>query len=755
MAGVQNRGRNRDTTNKIEQIKTQNKVSPTPTPATPQERKTYQNKVAHGQQSHKSQNQIKSTESSIAKAVIVKKAKTRPKLINRQKSINTPGLTPLGKFGLGAQNQVTDYQGLVNWDHKSESILNQSIEKAFEGDWDGAGKLIQNNPYRFAGNLAVEVGSALIPATWGLKAAKYGVTAIRKPLTQVIKNAEKAKYQKTTIKNENIAKSIADEMPTVPAPRTNLSAFGSEFHVPDHLGKISTVSEKLSSSRTETMMRMSPEQLEAEYWFTSISTGTPSGIQQQIILPVKKFIKTETTPSGRQKNVDIQESITRSQATEKFVREGMSSSTGGFFPKGRILSRDQMTNVVNVLKKTKRTEQNILEPGSRISFERTIYKSTGKKSGTNTNVNREITASYKKQKRAENIKSAAHYRKGDQMQGQSNILGMAWGGPLQAWTSQGFVNNFNTPLLQATRVYDIIKNKIPSASLIKPGKTLEGPYKAIDDYGTKPVQQTLGQKTLNVLHKARLIDERQSVEGISLLNVKNQPLKLSGPGENIGGVASKSALTQDTVILNRAYSAATPESVLDTIGMHEPGHTVIDYNRGIGAKAQGEAADASSGWDRFLYGALPGQTHKNLSKLNADKGKGVTVTKGVDALSSSYFKPSTEKTGRQLRRADADEIYGMSSTTQNRQQWDNISKLDVDRNNPSMSAEARDEFTQKSLDTAWDNRPVRDLKPLYKPSQYVGIAVAKGSQYYSQGTKNNYQKNKANRQSFGGYGQFF
>jgi hypothetical protein len=749
MPGIQSRGRNRNNINKIEQIKAQNKALPTPTPVTPQEKSTYQNKIAHGQQSHKSQNQIESTESNI----------------NKQKILTThvdkyKDLSPLERLGTGALNQVTDYQGIVNWDHKSESVLNQSIEKAFVGDWEGAGKVIRENPYRFAGNLAVEVGTAFIPATWGLKAAKYGVTAIRKPLTQVIKNAEKAKYQKTTMKNENIAKSIINELPTVHAPKTNLLAFGSEFHIPDHLGKISTVSKKLSSDRTETMMKMSPEQLEAEYWFTSISTGTPGGIQQQVILPVKKIIRTETKkgPSGGLKNtnVDIRESIIRSQATEKFVREGISSSIGGFFPKGKILSRDQMVDVVNILKKTKRTEQNILAPGSRISFVSTRYKSTGKRSYAMTNFNRERKTSYKKQKRAENIKSTAHYRAADQMQGQSNILGMAWGGPRQRWTSQGFVNNFNTPLIQATRVYDIIKNKIPSVSLIKPGKTLEGPYNTIDDYGTKPVQQTLGQKTLNVLHKARLIDERQSVEGISLLNVKNQPFKLSGPGDHVGGgVAYKSSLTQDTVMYDRATSAATPESVIDTLGMHEPGHTAIDYNRGIGAKAQGETADASSGWDRFLYGALPGQTHKNLSKLNADKGKGVTVTKGVDALSSSYFKPSTEKTGRQLRRADTDEIYGMSSGTQNRQPWDNISKLDVDQQmyNP-MSAEARDKFTQKSLDHAWDNRPVRDLKPLYKSAPFLVMAEAKNLQYDNLKKKNRYQKNKAKTQSFGGFGQF-
>jgi len=96
-------------------------------------------------------------------------------------------LSPLERIGTGAMNQVTDYQGIVNWDHKSESVLNQSIEKAFVGDWDGAGKVIRENPYRFAGNLAVEVGTALIPATWGLKAVKYG-----------------AKVGKTVIKSKNI-----------------------------------------------------------------------------------------------------------------------------------------------------------------------------------------------------------------------------------------------------------------------------------------------------------------------------------------------------------------------------------------------------------------------------------------------------------------------------------------------------------------------------------------------------------------------
>ena len=36
----------------------------------------------------------------------------------------------------------------------------------------------------------------------------------------------------------------------------------------------------------------------------------------------------------------------------------------------------------------------------------------------------------------------------------------------------------------------------------------------------------------------------------------------------------------------------------------------------------------------------------------------------------------------------------------------------------------------------------------------VGVVTVKGSQYYNQGKKNRYQKNKAKTQSFGGYGQF-
>ena len=206
MAGIQNRGRNRNTTNKIEQIKTQNKASPTPPPATLQEKKTYQNKIAHGQQSHKSQNQIKSTESNIAKAVIVKKAKTKPKLINRPKSINTPGLTPLGRFGLGIYNTGSDYANILNTDYEDKSVLNQAIGHAFEGKWDKAGQVIQNNPYRFAGNLAVEIGSSLIPVGGILKVAK------------VAKATQKAKY--AVMKKIDDSKIITKHLDSAGTPLT-------------------------------------------------------------------------------------------------------------------------------------------------------------------------------------------------------------------------------------------------------------------------------------------------------------------------------------------------------------------------------------------------------------------------------------------------------------------------------------------------------------------------------------------------------
>jgi hypothetical protein len=170
MTGIQTRGRGRTTTNKIEQTKTQNKVAL----AQPQSTTQYQPRPASGQLDQSTQNQLQPTTSNIEQAKIVRRAKTKPKLINKPKQINTQGLTPLGKFGLGIYNTGSDYANILNTDYEDKSILNQAIGHAFEGKWDKAGQVIQNNPYRFAGNLAVEVGSALIPVGAVLKAAKAG-----------------------------------------------------------------------------------------------------------------------------------------------------------------------------------------------------------------------------------------------------------------------------------------------------------------------------------------------------------------------------------------------------------------------------------------------------------------------------------------------------------------------------------------------------------------------------------------------------
>jgi hypothetical protein len=168
MTGIQTRGRGRTTTNKIEQTKTQNKVAL----AQPQSTTQYQPRPASGQLDQSTQNQIQPTTSNIEQARTVRRAKTKPKLINKPKQINTQGLTPLGKFGLGIYNTGSDYANILNTDYEDKSILNQAIGHAFEGNWDKAGQVIQNNPYRFAGNLAVEVGSALIPLGVIAKVAK-------------------------------------------------------------------------------------------------------------------------------------------------------------------------------------------------------------------------------------------------------------------------------------------------------------------------------------------------------------------------------------------------------------------------------------------------------------------------------------------------------------------------------------------------------------------------------------------------------
>jgi len=76
--------------------------------------------------------------------------------------------TPLGKFALGVGNEAQDIGGgfgglITGQDYKPKSILSRATDHAFAGDWDSAGKVISDNPYRFAGNVATNIGIGMIP----------------------------------------------------------------------------------------------------------------------------------------------------------------------------------------------------------------------------------------------------------------------------------------------------------------------------------------------------------------------------------------------------------------------------------------------------------------------------------------------------------------------------------------------------------------------------------------------------------------
>ena len=206
MAGIQTRGRNRINTNKIQQLKAVNKVN------SQLENRTTENK--HIINSSNTPNQTTAT-SNIQKDEIkqkqngtyvgtIEKGKLEEagkRLAGRRghnkvkARINTD---PQSKIMLGMGNTVKDYGGIVQGGYEDKSILNRSIGLAIEGDWDGAGKLIQDNPYRFAGNLIVEAGTAVIPVGAVLKVAK-----IAKVTDKVLKNVKKV-IPKKTIDGEEI-----------------------------------------------------------------------------------------------------------------------------------------------------------------------------------------------------------------------------------------------------------------------------------------------------------------------------------------------------------------------------------------------------------------------------------------------------------------------------------------------------------------------------------------------------------------------
>ncbi len=83
------------------------------------------------------------------------------------------------RFIKGISNQATDYQAIVNPDYEHKSILNQAIDKSLQGEFGAAGKLIQDNPARFAGNVVMEAGTFIVPVGAALKVAKGASIAVK------------------------------------------------------------------------------------------------------------------------------------------------------------------------------------------------------------------------------------------------------------------------------------------------------------------------------------------------------------------------------------------------------------------------------------------------------------------------------------------------------------------------------------------------------------------------------------------------
>jgi hypothetical protein len=112
---------------------------------------------------------------------------TKKRILQKQ----TPGSPKsfIGDIGTGITNQVFDYQGIVNMDYEEKSILNKAINKTIQGDFQGAGQIITQNPGRFIGNVIVEVGTNFIPVGAALKVVKG--TKIAKQVIDKTKKTEK------------------------------------------------------------------------------------------------------------------------------------------------------------------------------------------------------------------------------------------------------------------------------------------------------------------------------------------------------------------------------------------------------------------------------------------------------------------------------------------------------------------------------------------------------------------------------------
>ena len=150
------------------------------------------------------------------------KAKSKAKAIKQQRDWHSP----LTLFASGLGNQAHDIGGSVHGlvtgqDYQVKSVLNRAAEHAFAGDWDSAGRVISDNPYRFAGNVATEVGLAIIPfgmvARGAGIAGKVGSAVARSGKGKTIAmKAIRAEEKRTGTKfTRSQIRNILDDTPTV------------------------------------------------------------------------------------------------------------------------------------------------------------------------------------------------------------------------------------------------------------------------------------------------------------------------------------------------------------------------------------------------------------------------------------------------------------------------------------------------------------------------------------------------------------
>ncbi|MHC4379019.1 MAG: hypothetical protein ACYS26_20665, partial [Planctomycetota bacterium] len=88
-----------------------------------------------------------------------------------------------GEFLKGVENVGQDYYNTFNPDHKSKSALNKGIDHLFQGDINKAGQVVYDaaveNPAKFAGEVAVEAATFIVPVGPALKLGKIGVQAVK------------------------------------------------------------------------------------------------------------------------------------------------------------------------------------------------------------------------------------------------------------------------------------------------------------------------------------------------------------------------------------------------------------------------------------------------------------------------------------------------------------------------------------------------------------------------------------------------